>query len=48
MATGGNAPRSNGGAVLLGEEENPSPNCAGMMKKYLSGSSGARRRQKTA
>ena len=40
MATGGNAPRSNGGGVLLGEEEKPSPNWAWRMKKYLSGSSG--------
>ena len=40
MATGGNAPRSNGGGVLLGEEEKPSPSWSGRMKKYLSGSSG--------
>ncbi len=40
IPTGGNWPRSNGGAVFDGEEEKPPPNWPGRMTKYRSGSSG--------
>src|SRR5688572_13171209 len=39
MVTDGKAPWLNGGGVLLGEDENPPPNCPGTTMKYLVGSS---------
>src|SRR6187401_871710 len=39
IETGGNAPPLNGCGVLLGDDENPPPNCPGATTKYRDGSS---------